>query len=126
MKNIILSPSEVINQYIETCAILLETASNGDYKRGNKEHKKILKVFKSLEENLDVAKASLPILLEHDNIATRVAAAAHCIALNIFVDEAEKTLENAANDESNKVHSFDAEMTLKVWREQGYLKVYIK
>ena len=126
MKKNILSPQDVINQYIETCAISLETMNNGDYKRANREYKKILKVFKFLEENLDVARASLPLLLEHENVDTRIKSAAHCIALNIFIDEAERTLENAANDESNGIYSFNAKMTLKVWREQGYLEVYVK
>ena len=51
---------------------------------------------------------------------------AHCLSLRICVDEAEKVLEKAAEDKNNGIFSFNAEMTLKVWRENGYLKMYPK
>lgn len=121
-----MSYQDIIDQYIDICSILRETTLNGDYKRGNKEGKKIIEVYKFSENNLDVAKVSLPALFTHDNVVTRTKAAAHCISLNIFVDEAIRILENAANDKSNGIFGFNAEMTLKVWREQRYLKVYPK
>ncbi len=121
-----ITPESVINQYIESCMILKETTLSGDYKRGNKEGKKIIKIFKLLENNVDIAKIALPSLFTHDNVVTRTKAASHCIALDIFINEAEKILENVANDKANGIFGFNAEMTLKVWREQGYLKVYEK
>jgi len=119
-----LLPQEVIDQYVETCSILEETTLSGDYKRGNKEGRKIINVFKLLETNLDIAKESLPSLFKHDNVVTRTKAAAHCITLNIAVDEACEILEKAANDESNGIFGFNAKMTLDVLHEQGFLKVY--
>ena len=116
----------VVDQYIETSSILKETTPIGDYRRGNKEYKKIIKIFKILESNLDVAEASLPSLFTHDNVVTRTKAAAHCIALGICIDEAVKVLENVSNDESNGIFGFNAKMTLQVWRERGFLLVYQK
>ncbi|GHU83106.1 hypothetical protein FACS1894196_2470 [Clostridia bacterium] len=123
MKKIV-SPQNVVEQYVETCQILKETALSGDYKRGNKEGRKIVKMFRILENNIELANLSLPKLFCNKNVVTKSKAAAHCIALNIRVSEAEKILEEVANDDSYGIFRFNAEMTLKVWREQGYLKVY--
>jgi hypothetical protein len=119
-----LSPKDVIEQYIETCGVLRETTLSGDYKRGNKEGKKIVKIFKILENDIDLANLSLPQLFNDENVVARTTGAADCIALNIQVDEAERVLEEVAKDEANGIFGFNAEMTLKVWREQGYLQVY--
>ena len=121
-----LTPQEVVDQYVETCAILKETTFIGDYKRGNREYKKIIKVFKYLENNISIAYASLPTLFSHENVAARIKAAAHCLALNIAVDEAQKVLQDAANDETNSIFAFEAKLTLQKWSEQGYLLVHQK
>jgi hypothetical protein len=122
--NKIISPQAVIDQYIETCDILSETMPEGDYKRGNKEWNKVVKIFKILENNTELANNTLPLLFDNENVATRSKAAAHCISLNIRVDEAEEMLEEISRDKGYGIFRFEAEMTLKVWREQGYLLVY--
>jgi hypothetical protein len=120
----IITPQEVIDQYIETCDILRETVPEGDYKRGNREWKKIVKIFKILEANTELANNTLPLLFDNENVVTRSKAAAHCIALNIRVSEAEAVIKEIACDKKNGIFRHEAEMGLKVWREQGYLKVY--
>jgi hypothetical protein len=121
---IIISPQAVINQYVKTCDILSETTLEGDYKRGNKEGEKVVDIFKILENNIELANITLPLLFNNENVSTRSKAAAHCIALNIRVNEAEAVLEEIARDEGNGIFGFNAEMTLKVWRDRGYLLVY--
>lgn len=117
---------EILNQYIESCEIIKKTLDSGDYKTGNKEGKKLIKVFKYLEKNVEQAKTILPQLFNEENINTRITSAAHCIALNIFVEESAKLLEIEAQNDNNGIFGFDAEMTLKVWREEGKLEVYQK
>jgi hypothetical protein len=123
MKKVI-SPQAVINQYIETCNILKETTPEGDYKRENKEWKKIVKIFKILENNTELANNTLPLLFDNENVVVRSKAAAHCIALNIRVNESKEILEEIAQDERYGIFGFEAEMGLKVWRDRGYLIVY--
>lgn len=118
-----LSPQAVIDQYVEIGLILRDTALNGDYKTGNKEIKRIIALFKILEKDIDLAKATLPLLFNNENITTRNRAASHCLSLKIFIDEAQKVLEEAAQ-EGIRSFSFEAEMVLKVWKEDGFLKVY--
>ena len=96
----------------------------GDYKTNNKEGKPILQIFKFLEKNKELASVTLPLLFTNRNIVTRTRAATHCLALNIFIEEAVKILEEAANNEQVGIFGFNAEMTLKVWHKQGYLKMY--
>lgn len=112
-----------MDEYIRICAILAETYMNGDSKRGNSEGKKIVKLFKLLEKNPDLAINSLPLLFSCNNPVTRTKAAAECISLNICVDEAKKVLEDIANS-GEPIIGLNAEMTLKMWKEQGYIKVY--
>jgi hypothetical protein len=46
------------------------------------------------------------------------------LALNIHIEEATEALERVAQDESTGILGFNAGMTLKVWRKQGYLRMY--
>ncbi|WMJ23172.1 hypothetical protein RBG61_00510 [Paludicola sp. MB14-C6] len=116
----------VIDQYISSCHIMYEATLSGDYKKNNAEGKQIVKTFKLLEKDLQFAEECLVTLLENDNVVVKTKAAAHCLALNIRINEAERILELAATDEKNGILGFNAQMTLNVWREQGYLKVYQK
>jgi len=124
MTKSILSPQDVVKQYIETGLVLRETTLNGDYKTGNREWGKIVKLFKILEKDKELASISLQELFHNENVITKAKAAAHCLSLAICVKEAIKVLENIAGDKKNGIFGFNAEMTLKVYREQGYLKVY--
>lgn len=115
-----------MDRYISSCQIMQEATLSGDYKKNNAEGKKVIKIFKTFEKDLQFAQDCLAILLNDDNIVVRTKAAAHCLALNIRVGEALGVLESVALDEKNGIFGFNAKMTLKVWREQGYLKVYQK
>jgi len=119
-----LMPKSVIDVYTKVCNILYETEKNGDYKRGNSEYKKIVKVFHILEKDIDLARNSLPMLFTSANVVTRTKAAAHCISLGICVVEAEKILTEIADKESANVFGLNAKMTLICYKKQGYLKVY--
>jgi hypothetical protein len=115
---------EILSQLIRSGAIMEMATLQGDYKRNNKEGKITTRIFKYLEKNLDLANAVLPLLFTHENVVTRTDAASYCLALNIHVDEAVKVLEEVANDPNTRIFGFNAKMTLKVWRERGYLKIY--
>ena len=124
MKKVQWSISDILNQYINSGNVMYKATIEGDYKANNKEGKIITQAFKYLEKNLELASDTLPILFDNENVVTRTKAAAHCLALRIHTDKAEKILEDAANDDKNGIFGFNAKMTLKVWHEQGFLKVY--
>lgn len=124
MKKVEWSKSDILNQYIKSGNVMYNATLEGDFKTNNKEGKIITQVFKYLEKNLELAADTLPLLFSNENVVTRTKAAAHCLALRIHIEKAEKILEDAANDDENGIFGFNARMTLKVWHEQGFLKVY--
>ncbi|MDD4402727.1 MAG: hypothetical protein PHI24_12955 [Desulfitobacteriaceae bacterium] len=118
--------SDIITQYKSSCDIMYRATLDGDYKANNKEGKKLIDVFKFLEKNRELAVETLSLLLGDENVVTRTKAAAHCLALKINTSEAEKILKVESEKKENGIFGFNAEMTLKVWKETGCLKVYQK
>ena len=51
-------------------------------------------------------------------------AAAYCLSMNYNIDYAVSVLQEIADNPDNGIFGFNAEMTLKVWRKNGYLKIY--
>lgn len=124
MRKVKWSESDILDKYINSGNVMYKATLEGDYKTNNKEGKIITQVFKYLEKDLELASDTLPLLFNSENVVTRTKAAAHCLALKIYIDKAEKILEDVAEDDKNGIFAFNAKMTLKVWREQGLLKVY--
>lgn len=120
------SHSDIINQYKSSCDIMYKATLDGDYKTNNKEGKKIVDIFKFLEKNKELALETLPLLFDDENVVTRTKAAAHCLALQINTLEAERLLKLESERKENGIFGFNAEMTLKVWKEEGCLIVYEK
>ena len=117
---------EIINQYKSGCDIMYRATLDVDYKTNNMEGKKIVDVFKFLEKNKVLALETLPLLFDDENVVTRTKAAAHCLALEINTLEAENLLKRESEKKENGIFGFNAEMTLKVWKEEGCLIVYEK
>lgn len=65
----------------------------------------------------------LASLFENESVKVRICAAAHCLALEIIEEQAVDVLDKISKL-NMRIFSLEAEMTLKVWREQGFLKVY--
>ena len=122
----LMSNDEILNHYIESCDIIYSTELTGDYKNGNKEGKKLIKIFKYLENNVEQAKEIFPKLFSSNNFVLRATIAAHCLALNIYIKEAEEIFEIDSENLTIGIYRLNAEMTLKVWREEGKLEVYQK
>ena len=110
--------------YEESCRIKLETLLNGDYKKGNREGKKLIKIYKMMEQNIEWGHRCIDQLICNDHIEVKAEMAGYCLAMGYRVDDAVSLLEKIASDSSNGILGFNAKMTLKVWREKGYLKLY--
>lgn len=118
------SVEEILKIYLESAEITKNALMSGDYKKCNKEGAKLLKCFKQFEVDKDYGFNCIDSLLLCENEIVRTDAATYCLALNYRVEDAEKILQEIASDKSNGIFGFNAEMTLKVWKEQGYLKIY--
>lgn len=80
----------------------------------NKEVKIITQAFKFLEKNIELVADTLPFLFNNKNVVTITKAVAHCLALRIHIDKAEKILEDAANDDQNVIFGFNAQMRFAI------------
>ena len=118
------SIDEIIKQYETSGKLMYEATLSGDYKTNNKEGAKLLKIYKLFEEDLELAKECIPILLNNENVVLQTEAAAYCLALRINTKCAEKKLEEIGNDSNNGIFGFNAKMTLQVWKEKGELTIY--
>jgi len=112
---------KLIEEYRNAAILQKEASRDGDYKTANKQYSKLIRIYKILEKDKDLREKVLKELLKDENICVSSWAAAHCLRLNIYVDEAVKLLEEIAKRKDIGIWRFDAEMTLKVWREEGKL-----
>lgn len=118
------SKEDIIHRFETSCDILYRSDETGDYKTGNKEQPKLIKIFKYFENNREFATECLKVLLQNESVVVSNRAAGWFLALNENVDESVKVLlENSEKKEAG-VFRLEAEMTLRVWKSQGYLCVY--
>ena len=115
---------EVIQQFKNSCDIIYQCNETGDYKTSNKEQPKLLKIFKYFEKNVEFAMECIKELLCDESVVVSTKAAAYCLALNENVDEALTVLLDNSMKKETGIFRFNAEMTLKVWKSQGYLCMY--
>lgn len=115
---------EIIKQYETSGKIIFDATYSGDYKTNNREGKKLLKLFKTFEHNPEFAMVCIKELLNSDNVVVRIEAASYCLALRLDVKTGERALEEISRNRDYGIFRFNAEMTLKVWRENGELRLY--
>ena len=120
------SKEEVLTQYEESAKIMYQATINGDYKANNKEGKRLLKYYKYFERDREFACDCINDMLKSKNIVVRTDAAAYCLALNIYIDVAQKVLAEISSKKENGIFGFNAEMILGVWKKQGFLEIYQK
>lgn len=118
------SKEDILRQFEVSCDILYHSDETGDYKTGNKEQRKLVKIFKYFENNTVFAVDCLRELLQNESVVVSNRAAGWLLSLNEKVDEALKVLLLNSEKKEAGVFRFEAEMTLKVWKSQGYLRVY--
>lgn len=115
---------KILKQYETSGKLMYEATLRGDYKTNNKEGAKLIKIFKLFENDLELAKECIPILLNNANVVIQTEAAAYCLALQIYTEYAEEKLEEISTDSKNGIFGFNAKMTLQVWKDKGELTIY--
>jgi len=116
------SPQRIVEQYIEYSNIEGQSKLDGDCKIGNKMSKKLTKLEAYLEDNNDLAKIVLKELIKSNSIRARTLASVESLRLDMYVEESLKVLEEISNNEELGILSFGAEISLKIWKEKGYLE----
>jgi hypothetical protein len=112
---------EIRQNYIDAAVLHRESSYHGDHKTANKQYGILKKFFKQIEQN-KIDKNLLIELLKHENICVRSWAAAHLLGIKFETVKAEEELKSIASMPNAGMVGFSAEMTLKVWKQQGNLK----
>lgn len=110
---------DIKQTYINAAILHREASYNGKHKIANKQYKILKNIYEQIEKKI-VSKNLLIDLLKHDNLSVRSWAAAHMLGMNYETTKAEEELIKITSMPG--MIGFSAEMTLKVWKQQGYLK----
>ena len=108
-------------RYLELCSLLDEYSKSG-VKRHNKAMKELTKLYYEIGNDQALAVELYSELMDCDDERVRSIAASHSLGMNINLDKAQKTLVDISQKSNKSIARFNAEMTLKVWKQQGYLK----
>ena len=106
--------------YILHCSSLRNGYTKRDVKKHNVAMKELAQLFHQAKKEQD--KSFYLELLHSESTQVRLIAAAHCLGLSEYIGEAKKVLRAIAKDKTNPEFAFEAQATLDVWTEQGYLK----
>ena len=117
------SIDEVFNIYEQSGIAIYNATMSGDHKTNNREGRYLLKFFKYFENNEEFGHLCIDKLFESSNVVVKIKAASYCLALGYKTEYAVSVLEAIANNPENGIFRFNAEMTLKVWKEKGCLRL---
>ncbi|MBN2894052.1 MAG: hypothetical protein JXL97_19435 [Bacteroidales bacterium] len=111
---------KIKDDYCKSAIAHRKASFQGEYKTANKEAKKLKEFFTLFLEN-KIDKKILVELLENEKVAIATWAAAHLLGLKYEMKKAEALLTKISNSDHLGMISFNAKMTLKVWKEKGEL-----
>jgi hypothetical protein len=112
---------KIIEEYKYFAVLHWNASREGDYKTANKNYAKLTKIFKQLQGSEELQEKVLVQLLNDNNYAVQLWAAAHSLGLGQYKDDAVSKLEFISKMNADEAPSFEAKMTLQVWREKGTL-----
>lgn len=106
-------------QYLKYCAKLNRCTTKAEVRKHNAAMKQLSKLYHQVEKEED--KSFLAEMLYNADNRTRLLVAAHCLGFGVYVSDALEVLSTLANH-SDPFIAFEAQGTLYVWKQQGYLK----
>jgi hypothetical protein len=114
----------LLNEYIQSAVVQGESILSGDCKTGNKAGRKLIKIYKLMEQNPQLSACILDTSFWHHNMNVRSWAAAHALGLKVKTSEAIAIMKNISSKEDAGIVGFNAGMALEVYMKRGYLKFY--
>lgn len=121
MDNRLTLTRELEENYCNLAIIQRNALSEGNKKEANRAYNKLKKLFDKMQIDIDTSACFLLDLLRSNDPRISSWAASHSLGLNSNIDEAEGTLKEISSRTDVGVLRSTAEMTLLIWREQGYL-----
>lgn len=108
-------------RYLELCSLLDDYSKTG-VKKHNKAMKELAKLFNEVNNNQGIAERLYSELMDFEDERVKSISAAHSLGMNINLIKAQDTLKYISQKSNEPLSRFNAEMTLKTWKEQGNLK----
>ena len=71
-----LSKENIIKQYEKSGSVMMRATLEGDYRKNNKEGKKLTEIFKQFEVDKELAMSCLPELMKSNNVVVKTKGAA--------------------------------------------------
>ncbi len=114
--------SEYYDKYIDAAKLQGEAVQAGDSKTANRQYTILKRIYIKTQKAMKESEEFYRNLRSNSEPNVKLWSCAHSLALGLDIAEAEKILNNLSQNEEIGILSLNAEMTLKVWKEQGYLK----
>lgn len=107
-------------RYHMCCADLNNGFKKQDVKRHNLAMDKLERLFKAVQNEPDKS-FLIDLLSSKGNDWLILMVAAHCLRMNIYINEATKSLKELSDRSVIVEIRLDAKQTLRIWKQQGYL-----
>ena len=109
------------NKIVELCKNLHTGDKKAQINLHNNSMKQLAKLYNQFEKDRKYAEGLYVSLMHHEDDRVRLNAAARCLALNVNIADAKKTLKQISKTNLDPSIRIEAEMTWDVWKEQGHL-----
>jgi len=113
---------KIVEQFKEAAKLHRDSLLEGDYKTANKSTSVMRKIYYLLTNEPEAQSKIYNTLLGDADPSVATWAAAHCLGFGEHQKTALTVLEEISNRKDIGILSLNAEMTIKVWKKQGYLK----
>ena len=105
---------ELVSEYAEYASQHGKATELGDYKKGNKVHDKLIKIYRQIKEQGDLAHPMFKKMLYSSDPGVKSWAASHLLAIS--PKEAETVLTDIGKT-PNSLVAFTANMILEEWKK---------
>ncbi len=103
-------------KYFENAISHWQASDKGNYRVANRAYYELSKIYQQLSKDKKFAELFLKDMLQSEELSVQLWAATHSLGLNVNVNMAIETLERISQMEKIGINRFDAEMTLKEWK----------
>ena len=114
--------TDYYDTFVNAAKLQGEATKTGDPKTANRQYTILKKIYIHAQKDITGAEIFYRNLRKHPEANVQLTASAHSLALGLDIAEAENILDNLSQNKQIGILSLNAEMTLKVWKKQGYLK----
>jgi hypothetical protein len=113
---------EHFNKFVNAAILQGEAIQTGDSRTANRQYTILKRIYVKAQKDINAAKIFYEHLRNSSEPNVQLWACAQSLALGLNITESENILEMISKKENIGLLRLNAEMTLKVWNKQGYLK----